>query len=153
MEQWKYVSENTTDYLSLHDCECEHIYYADNRVIMKMEWMEILESHPNNMFPEAHQSGQGIIELVGPQIVECIYDKAGVQEVMSDVTRLDFRELEIIEFEEILKEGGYENSMYMIKASKQGVYDNVALTLRYKSSIVKFNELQDVSWFVNFGKK
>jgi hypothetical protein len=76
-----------------------------------------------------------------------------VQEVMSDVTRLDFRELEIIEFEEILKEGGYENSMYMIKASKQGFYDNVALTLRYKSSIVKFNELQDVSWFVNFGKK
>ncbi len=149
MEQWKYVSENTTDFLSLHDCECEHIYYADNRVIMKMKWMEILESHPNNMFAEAHQSGRGIIELVEPQIVECIYYKAGVQEQMSDVTQLNFRDLEILKFEEIPKEGGYENSMYMI----QGVYDNVSLTIRYKSSMVKFNELKDVSWFVNFGKK
>lgn len=153
MEQWKYVSKNTTEFLSLHDCECEHIYYADNRVIMKMDWMEILESHPNNMFPEAHQSGQGIIELVEPRIVECIYDKAGVQEGMSDVTQVDFRELEILKFEEIPKEGGYENSMYMINASKQDVYDNVSLTIRYKSSIVKFNELKDISWFVNFGKK
>ena len=33
---------------------------------MKMKWMEILESHPNNMFAEAHQSGRGIIELVEP---------------------------------------------------------------------------------------
>ena len=63
------------------------------------------------------------------------------------------RELEILKFEEIPKERGYENSMYMINASKQDVYDNVSLTIRYKSSIVKFNELQDVSWFVNFGKK
>lgn len=120
---------------------------------MKMEWMEILESHPNNMFPEAHQSGQGIIELVESRIVECIYDKAGVQEEMSDVTPLDFRELEILKFEEIPKERGYENSMYMINASKQDVYDNVSLTIRYKSSMVKFNELKDISWFVNFGKK
>ena len=41
----------------------------------------------------------------------------------------------------------------MINASKQDVYDNVSLTIRYKSSMVKFNELKDISWFVNFGKK
>ncbi len=152
MEQWKYVSENTTDLISLHDCDCEHIYYADNRVIMKMEWMEILESHPNNMFAEAHQSGQGIIELVEPQIVECIYEKSGVQEELGNIFKLDFRNLEILKFEEIPKEHGYENRMYMIKASGKGVYDNVALTLRYKTSFVKFNEWKDVSWFVNFGK-
>lgn len=153
MEQWKYVSENTTDLVSLHDCDCEHIYYADNRVIMEMEWMEILESHPNNVFAEAHQSGQGIIELVEPQIIECMYEKSGMQEEISDVSRLDFRNLEIIEFEEIQKEHGYENRMYMIKAFRDGVYDNVALTIRYKASAVKFNELKGVSWFVNFGKK
>lgn len=152
MEQWKYVSENTTDLISLHDCDCEHIYYADNRVIMKMEWMEILESHPNNMFAEAHQSGQGIIELVEPQIVECIYEKSGVQEELGNIFKLDFRNLEILKFEEIPKEHGYENRMYMIKSSREGVYDNVALTLRYKTSFVKFNEWRDVSWFVNFGK-
>ena len=69
------------------------------------------------------------------------------------MTQLDFKDLEILKFEEIPKEDGDENSMYMIKASKQGVYDNVAMTIRYKSSMVKFNELKDISWFVNFGKK
>lgn len=153
MGEWKYISENTTDLLSLHDCGCTHIYYKDNRVIMKMEWMEILESHPNNMFAEAHQSGEGIIELIGPEIIECMYEKSGVQEVMSDVTRLDFKELEILEFDETKTEDGFENRMYMIRASKGGVYDNVVLTIRYKASMVKFNELNNVSWFVNFGER
>lgn len=153
MEKWKYVSENTINLLSLHDCDCTRIYYADNCLIMKMEWMEVLEAHPDNMFEEAHQSGTGIIELIEPQIVECVYEKSGVRETLSDVSKLDFRNLEIIEFDETKKDCGYENRMYMIKASKTGIYDNVVLRLRYKTSIVKFNELKDVSWFVNFVEK
>ena len=40
--------------------------------------------------------------------------------------------------------------MYMIKSCNEGIYDNVVLNLRYKSSVVKFNELNEVSWFVDF---
>lgn len=153
MKQWKYVSENTTDCLSLHDCDCEHIYYADDRIVMKMEWMEVLETHTDNKFATAHQTGQGIIELIRPQIIECTYDKVGVQEVLGDVTKLELREVEILQFDEIKTKEGYENSMYMIKASKQGLYDNVVLKLRYESSVVMFDELRNDSWFVNFDKK
>ena len=69
MEQWKYVSENTTDFLSLHDCDCEHIYYTDDRVIMKMEWMEILESHPNNMFAEHINQVKGLLNWLGRKLL------------------------------------------------------------------------------------
>ncbi len=34
---------------------------------------------------------------------------------------------------------------------KIGDFDNIVLEVRYKSSIVKFNELHDKSWFVDFG--
>ncbi len=78
MEKWKYVSENTTDAVSLHDCDCSHLFYENNKVIMKMEWMEILDFHPQNEYSEAHQSGEGVIELIEPQLIKCTYEKAGV---------------------------------------------------------------------------
>lgn len=153
MKKWEYVSENTADAVSLHDCDCTHIYYENNRVIMEMEWMEIMPFHPHNKFSEAHQSGEGIIELIEPQIIECTYEKAGIQGAINDLTLLEFKNLQFLDFNELKDEYGFVNKMFLIKASNEGIYDNVALELRYKSSTVKFNELNDTSWFVNFGKK
>lgn len=153
MQKWKYVSENTTDAVSLHDCGCARIYYKNNRVIIEVEWMEIMDYHPQNKYSEAHQSGQGIIELIEPQIIKCQYEKSGVFRTTSDLPLLEFTNLEFLDFNEIKVENGYENKMFLIKASNEGIYDNLVLILSYKSSIVKFNELHDISWFVEFGKE
>lgn len=153
MKNWNYVSKNTINELSLHDCDCTHIYYENNRVILKMEWMEIMPSHPHNNFSEAHQSGEGIIELNEPQIIECTYEKAGIQEAIFDIQLLELKNLQILDFEELKDEYGFENKMFLTKASNEGIYDNVVLKLRYKSSTVKFNTLNDKSWFVDFGEK
>lgn len=150
MREWKYVSENTTDAISLHDCDCSRIYYEHNRVIMEMDWMEIMDYHPQNRYSEAHQSGEGLIELTEPQIIECTYVKAGVLETISNLKLLEFTNLEFLNFEEIKDEHGYHSKMYLIKASNEGPYDNIVLVLRYKSSIVKFDELNGRSWFVDF---
>lgn len=153
MKKWNYVSENTIDEVSLHDCDCTHIYYENNRLILEMEWMEIMPSHPHNIFSEAHQSGEGIIELNEPRIIECTYEKAGIQESINDLSLLELKNLQILDFNELKDEYGFENKIFLINASNEGIYDNVALKLKYKSSIVKFNELNDKSWFVDFGKK
>lgn len=147
---WKYVSENTTNEISLHDCDCTHIFYKRDRIILEMKWMEILCSHPQNKYDEAHQSGAGVIELIEPQIIECECEKSGIAESINELTQLDFTNLEILDFNEIEYEGGFANNMYMIKSCNEGIYDNVVLNLRYKSSVVKFNELNEVSWFVDF---
>lgn len=147
---WKYISENTTNHLSLHDCDCEHIFYSDNRIKLEMEWMEILCSHPQNTYPEAHQSGNGVIELIEPQLIKCSYEKSGSMESINDLEQLDFTNLEILDFNETEHDGEYINNMFMIKSCREGIYDNVFLSVKYKSSVVKFNELNDVSWFVNF---
>lgn len=151
MQKWKYVSENTTGAVSLHDCDCTRIYYENNRVIMEMEWIEIMEYHPQNQYSEAHQSGNGIIEFKEPQVIECTFEKTGVSETISDLKMLEFTNLEFLDFEEVKNEIGYESKMFLVKSSNEGIYDNVVLVLRYKSSVVKFNELKDASWFVDFG--
>ena len=50
MVEYKFISENTIEYLSLHDCQCSRLYYADSTLIFEMEWMEVLATHPNNPF-------------------------------------------------------------------------------------------------------
>ena len=70
-KEYTYISKNTLQYVYLHDCDCAHMYYAENCLIFEMEWMEILREHPQNPFSQAYQSGAGRIELFQPKIIEC----------------------------------------------------------------------------------
>lgn len=54
MVEYKFISENTIEYLSLHDCQCSRLYYADSTLIFEMEWMEVLATHPNNPFDKSY---------------------------------------------------------------------------------------------------
>lgn len=152
MEHWKYISQNTTHALSLHDCDCTRMYYENNKVILEMEWMEIMDYHPQNKYSKAHQSGEGVIELIEPKIITCQYDKSGVQKTLCDVEKLFFTNLTFLDFDETQMSTGYENKMFLIKACNDGIHDNVFLILHYQSSVVKFNKLNDISWFVDFQK-
>ncbi len=35
-EKWKYESKNTANALYLHDCNCTHMYYTNNKIILEM---------------------------------------------------------------------------------------------------------------------
>lgn len=47
---WKYRSQNTHDALFLHDCWCSSFKIVESRIIMEMEWMEVLATHPDNPY-------------------------------------------------------------------------------------------------------
>lgn len=151
MKKWKYESKNTASALYLHDCDCTHILYTNNKIILEMDWMEIMEYHPQNEFSEAHQSGEGVIELLEPELVKCEYEVLGKIESVSDIRAINFENIEFLEFEESAIWDGFACKMYMIKTEPIGDFDNIELEVRYKSSIVKFNELHEKSWFVDFG--
>ncbi|MBO6229268.1 MAG: hypothetical protein J6O50_01765 [Ruminiclostridium sp.] len=69
MENFTYISENTIEHLSLHDCSCTRMYQKGTTFVFDMEWMEVLASHPDNPFEKAHQSGTGRIVLNDTVIV------------------------------------------------------------------------------------
>lgn len=63
MDYYKFVSENTIEHLSLHDCQCSRLYYMDSTLVFEMEQMEVLSTHPDNPFDKAYQSTEGKIIL------------------------------------------------------------------------------------------
>ena len=63
MDGFRYVSENTIDHLSLHDCDCSAMKSDGEDLIFEVEWIEVLATHPDNPFPQAHQSGVASLTL------------------------------------------------------------------------------------------
>ncbi len=70
--------------------------------------MEIMEYHPQNEFSEAHQSGEGVIELLEPELVKCEYEVLGKIESASDIRAINFENIEFLEFEESAISYGFE---------------------------------------------
>ena len=68
MTQFRFVSRNTADHLSLHDCVCSQLTVNSAEIVFELEWMEVLASHPDNPFPQARQSGEGRIVLHKPAV-------------------------------------------------------------------------------------
>lgn len=148
---YRYIGEDTLQYVSLHDCDCSHLYYADDCLIFEMEWMEILRTHPLNPFPQAHQSGEGRIELVEPRIVECTLAVKGSEEIrsVSDVREMDYGEMEFLICDEACREEGTDvhyAEMYMI-FDRDSCYDDLSLKIEYRKSLVMWDAFHAVSWF------
>ena len=107
MVEYKFISENTIEYLSLHDCQCSRLYYADSALIFEMEWMEVLATHPNNPFDKSYQSTEGKIILLNPIVEIGILhtDDSQRDESMNRIEDVDISDFEHDSY--ILKE--YQN--------------------------------------------
>lgn len=157
-QDYRYISENTLQYVYLHDCDCSHLCYLEGRLIFVMEWMEILREHPLNPFGQAHQTGAGRIELIHPKIVECTLAMRGDGEIqrVCDVRELDYSALECLKCEETcLKDGDscttekadvYCADCYML-FDRDSCYYDLSLRVEYVKSLVMWDAFHDVSWF------
>ncbi|MDE6516387.1 MAG: hypothetical protein K2L18_00850 [Acetatifactor sp.] len=154
MEQhYKYISENSLKELYLHDCDCSHLYFQDDRLIFEMEWMEVLASHPLNPYPQAHQSGPGRIELIHPEIIECSLTENGTAHddwkdlQLSKVEELDFSDAEFRDCTETKNDKIYQAEMYLAFYERNAPYYAISIHIAYEKSIVMWDALNDVSWF------
>lgn len=147
-KEYTYFSRDTLQYVYLHDCDCAHMYYTDSCLIFEMEWMEILRGHPQNPFPQAHQSGAGRIELFHPQIVECTLSVKGSEKIRSvnDVRELDYYGLEFLVYEqEYRKSNDYYAELFMV-FDRDSCYDDISLKIEYQSATVAWDTFNSVSW-------
>lgn len=152
MKNYSVISENTIDFLSLHDCQCSHFYYDKEKLVLEMEWMEVLATHPENPFEKAHQSGEGRIELFSPKIIEGQLHLA-MKEGCPPITRniaiddMDFRDVEVLVCEEEKVQNGFQSKWFFRFDWDHAQYDSIALRICYEKSKVMWNELNEVSWF------
>ena len=156
---FKYVSKNTIDYLSLHDCFCTKFYYQDNRLVFEMEWMEVLANHPQNPYNKAHQSGISKIELINPKYLSMNKGKYGtwdtlipieynsIEEINNNSSTINISEtIDILNFDEIKRSNEYCLYVYA-NYWKNKDYDAIEMKMVYEESIISFNNLENESWF------
>lgn len=148
MKDYKFVSKNTVDQLSLHDCECSRLYYSAHSLVFEMEWMEVLASHPDNPHSKAHQSGEGMIVLYDPIIISAQLTGGSEPDKTLSLESIDVSSIELLDFDEQLTDGGYMLNLFGQLGSGAG-YDFIVMRLTYRSSEVMFDELEQPSWFEN----
>ena len=144
MDGFRYVSENTVEHLSLHDCECSAVRFEGADLIFEVEWIEVLATHPDNPFPQAHQSGEGRIVLHGAVIERGELVKDDENTSIGDVAQV--KSFEVLSFDEERKDGGFELSLFGVFSGVEDA-DFIEMKIRYSSSTVMFGELGEVSWF------
>ena len=147
IEKWL-RNKNTIEYLSLHDCQCSRLYYADTTLIFEMEWMEVLATHPNNPFDKSYQSTKGKIILLNPvvEIGRLLTDVSQRDESMSNIEDVDISDFEVLDFIEESNSNEYKLKLFG-QFDAYSKYDFIQMSIKYSSSKVMFNELTEVSWF------
>lgn len=144
---YKIKSENTLSYIYLHDCLCEKISCQDHRVIIDMAWMEILPNHPCQPYSKAYSSDRGQIifnDIVSLETILIPWNKDEEKKYV-DLYEYDLTNLIILDFHEDLLNEIYTANLY---AQIQDChYVAVEINIQYKSSIVMWNQYDDISWF------
>ena len=154
MTDYKYISENTIEHLSLHDCDCTAMKLDGEELVFELEWIEVLATHPDNPFPQAHQSGKGRIVLHGAVIEHGVLIKGDDDKTtITDISQV--KGFEVLSFDEERTDGGFELSVLGIFSGFRGAEyaDYIEMKIRYSSSTVMFSELGEVSWFETFKQK
>lgn len=139
--KYKTESKNTTQFINLHDCQCQHLIYENSKLTLEMEWIEVLAKHPENPYNMAHSSDNGLIELNDVIIINYKTDNKKISTnkpfQIDDIEIYSFSEYSLINSEYKYAEisGFIANSQFMI------------LEILFKESCVKWNDLDDISWF------
>lgn len=150
MVEYKFISENTIEYLSLHDCQCSRLYHVDTTLIFEMEWMEVLATHPNNPFDKSYQSTEGKIILLNPVVELGIFftDASQRDESMNNIEDVDISDFEVLDFIEEANGNEYKLKLFG-QFDAHPKYDFIQMSIKYSSSKVMFNELTEVSWKIS----
>ena len=144
MTPFRFVSRNTADHLSLHDCVCSQLTLNSAEIVFELEWMEVLSSHPDNPFPQARQSGEGRIVLHKPAVKSGVLTTGDTQTQIPETAVI--KDFEILEFDEQAVDSGFELSLYGVGVGEPRA-DFIEMKIAYESSEVMFDELGEASWF------
>ncbi len=145
--KYKTESKNTTQFINLHDCQCKRLSYNNSKIVLEMEWIEILGEHPENPYDMAHSSDEGLIELNDVIIIDYIIDYGNNHTVTTEINKsFKIDDIEIYSY----SENSNINSEYRYAEISAFTPDNfIMLEILFKESCVKWNNLDNISWFEN----
>ena len=70
--------------------------------------------------------------------------------LIESLNEIDFYAFEVLDFDIEKVQSNYRAKIYMLKTRSQKQFEDILIELLFKKSRTRFNELNDVSWFVDF---
>ena len=155
----KFISENTLDLVSLHDCRIDSVLNEDKNLIAMLEHIDVLRDHPLNNTGKAMQTGRALIKFVGFAVQESIiYDTSMIQGktkiiVEEDAKKrvLPFRELltdfEVLKVEKLASDNNLIKYRFDGTTSMDFNAEFGYIIIECKSIILEWNDLLGNAWF------
>ncbi|WP_442600748.1 hypothetical protein [Paenibacillus sp. KN14-4R] len=155
----KFISEDTLNLISLHDCITEEISTEGQNLLVVFEHIDVLSEHPLNDTGNAMYTGKAIITFIDYEILESIlYDTSGlhgkngiVVEEDAQKIELEFAELmddfEVLKNEELQTTDSYFIHRFDGSTSLKYNADFGYWMIKYKKLIIEWEEFIDKAWF------
>jgi len=158
---YKFISENTLEYIHLHDCVISNVIISDAMLILEFRHIDVLPEHPLNYYYNAKCTSNAALIFEDFEVIESIlFDTSGIKkkhiivEQDADKISIDIKD-PAMEFEVLLVEKKPEQEHYFIYefhgiASHKYKSEFGMFTLKFNNVKVCRNELVSNSWFVNW---
>ncbi|WP_245595988.1 hypothetical protein [Paenibacillus taiwanensis] len=159
MSEFSFKSENTLNFVSLHDCVIEEVSIEDKNLIVWLEHIDVLSVHPFNHTGFSMYTGKSKVRFIDYEIIESIlYDTSQIKGMKHIIVEeaaqkrvmlesellLDF---EILKNEELQAAEDYFVHRFDGSASLKYNADFGYCIIKYKKIIIEWNEFIDKAWF------
>jgi hypothetical protein len=155
----KYISENTLEFVSLHDCIVEDIKMDKENLVLTFEHIDVLSEHPLNDTGKSMYTGKAQIRFTYYQILEStLYDTSNIQGKNHIIVEKDAKkkvipiselltEFEVLTTEEVESKEHYFIHRFDGITSLKYRADFGYFIIKYKKLFIEWNELIDTAWF------
>lgn len=160
---YKYISSNTLEHISLHDCIIKNASIEGGNLALEFENIDVLNTHPLNPYDVAKCSRKASLIFENFEVIKAlVYDTRDVTkrkinvEEDANITNVEISEL-AIDFEVLhLTEIEVTDKHFIFEfgglASFKFHSDFALFVLKFDCVLVCWNELLNDSWFVDFNK-
>lgn len=159
----KYVSENTIDYLSLHDCIIENAKIENNTLVLELGHVDVLDTHPNNPYSVAKCADNVLFHFEKFSVITSEFsdtskvNKRIIQKGDATVTQVEILKLangfEVLQVKKLEENEGYNTYQFFGVCSKKFGNDFGEFEIKSQRVLIGWDELGDDAWFVGFNDK
>jgi hypothetical protein len=103
MSDFRFVSINTLDHVSLHDCIIKNVKFLEKQLIFSFDHIDVLPTHPLNPFEKPKYTDKAVVVFEDAIILESIlFDTSNIRHLKAIVVERDAKkkEMDIIDLAE-----------------------------------------------------
>jgi hypothetical protein len=96
MSDFRFISTNTLDHVSLHDCIIETVNFVEKQLTFSFDHIDVLPSHPLNPFEKPKYTGKAAVVFEDAVVLESIlFDTSDIRHLKAIIVETDAKRIEM----------------------------------------------------------